>query len=201
MDRSFAFLPRQNRTAGPKEPDDPPVTVRKRLLSIVYDVGETVIYAIIIIALLFTFVVRLVGVHGDSMKNTLQTGDRLLLWTVGYTPQYGDIVVVDRYAQEPLIKRVIALEGDIIDIDPQTGKVTVNGSVLNEPYISTPTDVKEFQGPQTVPQGMVFVMGDNRLYSNDSRKAEIGFVEVSDIVGRAVFRVWPLNDMGSLLDR
>ncbi|MFR1435806.1 MAG: signal peptidase I [Acutalibacteraceae bacterium] len=106
--------------------------------------------------------------------------------------------MVDRYTQEPLIKRVIALEGDVIDIDPETHAVSVNGEVLDEPYIATQTDLKGFSGPQKVPEGMVFVMGDNRTYSKDSRTAEIGFVEISDIVGRAVFRIWPFGSAGAL---
>ena len=110
----------------------------------------------------------------------------------------GDIVVVDRYTQEPLIKRVIALEGDIIDIDPETHEVSVNGEVLDEPYVSTPTDLKDFSGPQEVPEGKVFVMGDNRTYSKDSRTDEIGFVDASDIVGRAIFRIWPFSRAGTL---
>ena len=176
----------------------PPKKETASLLGVCYDVVEVLVASLACIVLLFTFLIRVVGVEGDSMNNTLKTKDRLLLLVAGYTPERGDIVVVDRYTQEPLIKRVIALEGDVIDIDPETHAVSVNGEVLDEPYIATQTDLKDFSGPQKVPEGMVFVMGDNRTYSKDSRTAEIGFVEISDIVGRAVFRIWPFGSAGAL---
>lgn len=211
MDRSFGFLPKRKKGADGKASapakdrrphagggEDTPGSGVSRFVSLVYDIGDTAVFALICIVLLFTFLIRVVGVEGDSMNNTLKTQDRLLLLVAGYTPERGDIVVVDRYTQEPLIKRVIALEGDVIDIDPETHAVSVNGEVLDEPYISTQTDLKDFSGPQKVPEGMVFVMGDNRTYSKDSRTAEIGFVEASDIVGRAVFRIWPFGSAGAL---
>lgn len=214
MDRSFGFLPKREksvkadgRALGLSEDRGTGTDGARgenagngvsRFVSLVYDIGDTAVFALICIVLLFTFLVRVVGVEGDSMNNTLQTQDRLLLLVAGYTPERGDIVVVDRYTQEPLIKRVIALEGDIIDIDPETYEVSVNGEVLDEPYVSTPTDLKDFSGPQEVPEGKVFVMGDNRTYSKDSRTAEIGFVDASDIVGRAIFRIWPFSSAGML---
>lgn len=213
MDRSFGFLPKRkkninaedrtfglskNRSPRSDSGKDNPDGSVSRFVSLAYDIGDTAVFALICIVLLFTFLIRVVGVEGDSMNNTLKTQDRLLLLVAGYTPERGDIVVVDRYTQEPLIKRVIALEGDIIDIDPETHEVSVNGEVLDEPYISTQTDLKDFSGPQTVPEGMVFVMGDNRTYSKDSRTAEIGFVDASDIVGRAIFRIWPFGSAGAL---
>ena len=210
MDRSFGFLPKREKSVkadgralglsedrgtgtGGEQGENAGNGVSR-----VYDIGDTAVFALICIVVLFTFLVRVVGVEGDSMNNTLQTQDRLLLLVAGYTPERGDIVVVDRYTQEPLIKRVIALEGDIIDIDPETHEVSVNGEVLDEPYVSTPTDLKDFSGPQEVPEGKVFVMGDNRTYSKDSRTDEIGFVDASDVVGRAIFRIWPFSRAGTL---
>lgn len=118
MDRSFGFLPKRKKSADGKASvpakdrrphagggEDTPGSGVSRFVSLVYDIGDTAVFALVCIVLLFTFLIRVVGVEGDSMNNTLKTKDRLLLLVAGYTPERGDIVVVDRYTQEPLIKR------------------------------------------------------------------------------------------------
>lgn len=169
-----------------------------RRASAAYDWVEAAVFALVCVALVFTFLFRIVGVDGESMQNTLMDRDRLLVVSNFYTPQRGDIVVIKRQEEEPLVKRIIAVGGDTIDIDPETMLVSVNGEVLDEPYIDCPTPPMEFPGAMTVEEGYVFVMGDNRLNSHDSRYMDIGLVKEEDIMGKAVFRIWPLNSIGGL---
>ena len=160
---------------------------------------ESIVFALTVLVLVFTFVVRVAAVNGISMENTLQPGDRLLLQSVGYTPQRGDVVVTDDLIDygKPLVKRVIALGGDVVDIDFQTGAVTVNGETLKEPYIRELTLLDEGQTfPLTVPQGKLFLMGDNRCQSKDSRSPEIGCIDERDILGKAILRIFPLQKIG-----
>lgn len=166
--------------------------------SAVYEWVEAAIFALVCVVLVFTFLFRIVGVDGESMQNTLMDHDRLILTRLPYTPERGDIVVINRYTDEPLVKRVIAVEGDTIDIDPETLLVSINGTVLDEPYLDCLTPPGEFEGPLTVGEGQVFVMGDNRVNSHDSRSSDIGLVRVKDIMGKAVFRIWPLDSIGGL---
>ena len=166
----------------------------------VYEWVEAAIFALVCVVLVFTFLFRIVGVDGESMQTTLMDHDHLILTRLNYTPERGDIVVINRYTQEPLVKRVIAKGNDTLDIDAQTGEVLLNGKVLDEPYLDDfqRTDPMEFQGPITIPEGYVFVMGDNRLNSHDSRKRDISCVSEKDLMGKAVFRLWPFSHIGGL---
>ena len=160
---------------------------------------ESIVFALTVLVLVFTFVVRVAAVNGISMENTLQPGARLLLQSVGYTPQRGDVVVTDDLIDygKPLVKRVIALGGDVVDIDFQAGAVPVNGETLEEPYIRELTLLDEGQTfPLTVPQGKLFLMGDNRCQSKDSRSPEIGCIDERDILGKAILRIFPLQKIG-----
>lgn len=163
-----------------------------------YDWAEAAAFALICVVLVFTFMFRVVGVDGDSMMDTLYDKERLLMQSSFYTPDRGDIVVINQYADKPLIKRIIAVGGDTVYIDPQTYEVYVNGEKLDEPYVHYPTSPNDMTGPVTVPDGYVFVMGDHRTNSRDSRLEEIGFINEQDVVGRAVFRIWPLGRFGFL---
>ena len=130
------------------------------------------------------------------MVPTLQDGDRLLvlnsLWDDDY--QYGDIVVLrkDTFMEEPIVKRVIATEGQTVDIDFAAGSVYVDGELLEEDYINEPTYVEEgTEFPLTVPEGSIFVMGDNRNHSSDSRSSDLGTVDTRYVIGQAVFLLFP----------
>ena len=157
--------------------------------------------------ILFTFVFRIVGVEGVSMQPTLDggdnggMGDRVILTHMFYTPQPGDIVVVTKPGTNvenvPIIKRVIATEGQTVDIDFDSGAVTVDGKVLDEPYINEPTYTKgNVTFPVKVKEGCVFVLGDNRNHSLDSRFEQVGMVDNRYILGKAIFRILPINRMG-----
>ena len=133
------------------------------------------------------------------MMDTLYDGDRLLLVKAFYTPERGDIIVVNRDNNTPVIKRVIAVGGDTVEIDPQSFKVILNGEVLNEEsYIHYPTRPEGMTGQVTVPEGSVFVLGDHRDNSHDSRKSDLRFISEEDIVGKAVFRFYP--SIGGIYD-
>lgn len=168
----------------------------KKLLS-VYDWMGTLIVSIIILSLLLTYAFRIVGVHGDSMLPTLEDGDRLLLSAFDTDYRYGDIVVVDRYTEDPLIKRVIAKGGQTISIDEE-GNVVVDGCVLAEPYIMGETIPKDFVGERRIPEGYLFVMGDNRSISKDSRMREVDLISEKDVIGKALYRVWPMQSFGKV---
>lgn len=170
----------------------------KKRAAAAYEWTEAAIFALVCVVLVFTFLFRIVGVDGESMQNTLMDRDRLILTHNFYTPARGDIVVINRYTSEPLVKRIIALGGDTIDIDPDTQMVFINGEQIEEPYLDCKTPPMEFTGPYTIPAGYVFVMGDNRVNSHDSRSSDICAVKVKDIMGKAVFRIWPLPDIGGL---
>lgn len=165
----------------------------------IYDWMQSLVFALIICIIVFVFIFRIVDVSGDSMNPTLLNGDKLVVSDVFYKPKQGDIVIFrkDEYKAEALVKRVIATEGQTIEIDFDRGRVYVDGELLDEPYIAEPTrNQLDFQGPQTVPEGCVFVMGDNRNASSDSRKAEIGMVDERLIVGKVLLRVFPLDSIG-----
>ena len=130
------------------------------------------------------------------MEPTLWNGDRLLVLNsiLCGDYQYGDIVILrkDTFMLEPIVKRVIATEGQTVDIDFSAGTVYVDGEPLQEDYIAELTFLEEgTQFPLTVPEGSIFVLGDNRNHSSDSRKASLGTVDVRYVIGRAVFLAFP----------
>ncbi len=149
------------------------------------------------VLLVFSLLFRMVIVSGESMENTLLDGDWLLLLsnTFYLEPKQGDIVVAGKDSflnGEPIIKRVIATEGQTVDIDFALGIVSVDGKVLEETYTSTPTNIDEgIQFPITVEKGCVFVLGDNRNDSKDSRSPEIGQIDCREILGKAIFLLYP----------
>ena len=174
---------------------------KKKMIKEIYEWLEAVVFSLAIVVLLFTFVFRVVGVDGDSMLPTLVDGDRVILSNFFYKPERGDIVVTTQpnAVHKPLIKRIIALEGQEIDIDFKTGDVKVDGEVLDEKYINARTAASgDTAFPLTVPKGKVFVMGDNRNHSLDSRSSSIGLIDVRYLLGKTVFRIFPFGGFGGI---
>lgn len=179
------------------ERNEKPYDVRRDI----WEWVESIAISVTTLIFIFVFVFRIVGVDGGSMKETLHDQDRLVITSLFYTPAAGDIVVINQPNEfgKPIIKRIIALGGQTVDINFTTGAVMVDGKVLDEPYISTPTTVYEgVNFPLTVPEGKVFVMGDNRQGSTDSRSNMVGFIDTRYILGKAVFRIFPFNQIGLL---
>lgn len=159
---------------------------------------EALVFAVAALVLFFTFCARIVIVRGHSMEPTLHEGDRLLVQSTFYDLKLGDIVVVDGYINygKPLVKRVIAVGGDTVDIDADAGVVYVNGQALEEPYTAELTYTEgNMEYPLTVPEGQLFLMGDNRQHSEDSRFSSIGTVDERDILGKMLFRIYPLSSL------
>ena len=155
------------------------------------------IHVLAIFMFAYILLFRVVVVVGPSMYNTLVDGDRLVLISnVLYrNPKQGDVIVASKESfrdGECIIKRIIATEGQMVDIDFQAGIVYVDGVGLQEDYIYTKTTMEEGMGfPLTVPEGCIFVMGDNRNASMDSRNPQIGFIDEREILGKAVFLMMP----------
>ncbi len=169
----------------------------------VLEYAEMIITTIAVVMVLFTFVIRSAEVFGSSMYPTLEEGERILISKLFYEPKQGDIVVVPHpnmpEGEPAIIKRVIALEGQTVDIDFETGEVWVDGELLDEPYINEPTyDEQDFEGPLTVPKGEVFVLGDNRNASTDSRSDIFGTFDKDYILGRCIVRIAPFDKIGSV---
>ena len=162
---------------------------------------EAYVFAIVTLMLLFTFVGRVVQVDGNSMNNTLLNGEKLIITSFPYTPAHGDIVVTDSHTRygKVLIKRVIGCPGDTIDIDFDAGVVYRNGEALTEPYTAAPTYLHEgMEFPLTVPEGQLFLMGDNRNDSLDSRSPDIGLIDTRDVLGKVLWRLLPFSRMGAV---
>lgn len=172
---------------------------KKNILLYFHDLACLLCGMMLILLLCF----RAVIVEGDSMNSTLIDGDYLLLLNnIFYTdPQPGDIVVAAKESfrdGEPIIKRVIAIEGQVVDIDFDKGIVYVDGVALDEPYVYSPTTNSEgVRFPLTVEKGCVFVMGDNRSFSRDSRYPEIGQIDRRQLLGKAIFLLLPGTDGGT----
>lgn len=177
----------------------PELSFGERSRKEIYDWIHCLSIALIICVVIFAFFIRLIDVRGTSMNPTLNNGDKMLVSGLFYSPKAGDVVVFKKDEYDPeraLVKRVIATEGQVINIDFDEGIVYVDGEPIVEDYILEPTTNKlDFIGPQTVPDGCVFVMGDNRNASTDSRKKEIGMVDSRLILGRAYFVIYPLNQV------
>ncbi|MEG0765385.1 MAG: signal peptidase I [Pseudoflavonifractor sp.] len=162
---------------------------------------QALVMALVSLILVFTLIGRVVGVEGYSMEPTLHDEDMLLLQSLGYTPKQGDVVVLRKpFAgiTGPIVKRVIATGGQSVEIDYAAGTVTVDGVTLAEPYINEPMEEPGFQHQSSVlvPEGSIFVMGDNRNHSSDSRDLRLGLVDQRYVLGRAVMILLPFRDFG-----
>ena len=164
-----------------------------------YEWARSLVAAVLFITLVFTFAVRMMGVSGPSMIPTLQDGDRLIVINAALCGTYrvGDIVIArkESFDEKPIVKRVIATGGQTVDIDFDLGRVYVDGALLEEEYINDLTYLEEgTEFPLTVPEGSVFLMGDNRNHSSDSRDERLGPVDERLIIGKAVFLLFPGKD-------
>ena len=189
-------MSRKIRKLTPDEIEKQEIASRKNI----YDWIQCLASALIVCVVLFIFFIRVIDVKGTSMYPTLNNQDKMLVSDVFYKPKAGDIVVFKKDQYDPdkaLVKRVIATEGQEINIDFDKGIVYVDGEPLEEDYINELATTKlDFIGPQTVPEGCVFVMGDNRNMSTDSRKSEIGMVDNRLIIGKVYCVIFPLSSFG-----
>jgi signal peptidase I len=165
---------------------------------------ESLIPALIVIIIFFTFLFRVITVNGPSMLPNLHNGYKVLVACADNRPARGDIVVVDAKGvklNEVIVKRVIATEGQTVDIDFQTGTVYVNGTAIDESaYIKMGITKNQYDltFPQTVPAGHVFVLGDNRVVSDDSRSSDVGMIDQRYIIGKAEFIITPFSEFGKI---
>ena len=164
---------------------------------------QALVMALVILILTFTLVGRIIGVDGHSMEPTLHHKDMLILQSIGYEPKQGDVVVLTKAFGNitgPIVKRVIAVGGQTVDIDYDAGTVAVDGQVLDEPYILEPMQEPGWENITsiTVPEGSIFVMGDNRNNSTDSRSVDLGVVDNRYVLGKALWVVLPFSDFGAV---
>lgn len=181
------------------EEETPAESQESSPFSVVFDAVSILATATVIVAFAFIFCFRTVGISGSSMFPTLEDGNRIILSAFIKEPKSGEIVVTCQpspydYVESTLVKRVIATEGQTVDIDFDAGIVYVDGKALDEPYVNELThDSESFNGPITVPEDYVFVMGDNRNASTDSRDYRVGYIREDYIMGKALFRIKPLS--------
>lgn len=198
--------------------DDALIRYESDVFSIDYitDIAEWVIAVFLVILMAYTYVIGMIDVNGTSMNPTLAENDKLVMRKIDVSPENGDVVVIDNKGShlinsdgkivegkgldKSIVKRVIAKGGQTIDIDFESGTVKVDGKTLDEKYISEPTVRNElaFTYPLTVPEGYLFVMGDNRNLSMDSRHPDIGLVPEEDVLGEIILRVYPFGKFGGI---
>ncbi len=192
------------------ETENPEEEAPRRPGAELYEWLQLFLGCVVAAVVLFNCVARLTRVDGDSMDNTLQNGEIMLIWSLGYTPAQGDIVVLNKTPvllpgwTEPraIVKRVIATGGQTVDIDYSTGTVYVDARPLEEPYLPEEMYLPYYPTMQQthweVPEGSIFVMGDNRNHSTDSRDSQLGTIDTGYVLGKAVFALWPTGRFGAV---
>jgi len=196
---------------------------KKSLLDDIFDMIESVIFSVFIVVLIFTYLFRISTVDGISMEPTLHNEDKLIISVLGYTPKNEDVIIIDSEAlgeydpvkdkkvNKKIVKRVVAVAGQKVDINFETGKVSVDDKELPEQlfeaegvelkqhyFVNTLTtqNFGAFEYPITVPEGYIYVMGDNRNNSKDSKHYELGYVPETEVIGKVMFRIYPFNKIG-----
>lgn len=169
----------------------------KKVTDYMFDLTRTIIFVFAFMSVIFTFIMRDANVVGNSMLDTLHSDDKVLMTNFMYKPKCGDIVAInaENQIEKRIIKRVIATEGQTLVVDYSKNAVYVDGIQIDEPYVSSITrePSNPLQIPYVIPEGYIFVMGDNRIISLDSRDKSIGLVSVNDVIGKAQFIVYPFD--------
>lgn len=166
-----------------------------------FEILTYIVGALLLFVVVTTFVGKIIEVDGSSMYPTLEDKEKMVVSNLFFEPQQGDIVIFTKksFSDNPLVKRVIATEGQTVDISLESGQVSVNGEILNETYINEITSVlSDVEFPVTVPEGCIFVMGDNRNASTDSRASVIGMVDARCIIGKVYWIIYPFNKIGAV---
>ena len=178
------------------------ITRSKRISRAIYEWLDALVFALVAVVVLFTFVFKSYMVRGISMEPTLYDGYRVFVYSFMYTPSQGDIIVMDESLEigdYSIVKRVVAVENQTVDIDPDTGEITVDGVVFDTPISTSHTNnAGDMDFPGVVPEGYIFVMGDNREHSLDSRYQRIGFIDKRNIIGKAIYIISPVEKAGKL---
>ena len=214
----------ENKFKSAFEDDKPKSKSSKKFLAVspesgvagAYDWIRCVLFSVAIVVFCLTFIFRLVEVDGPSMNDTLYNKDKVIITDLFYTPHNGDVIVIAHGAHhpEPIIKRVIAHGGQTIRLDYDNETLYVDGVIMNEPYIKDgitfTLDSKNRgsnylplndDGSFVIPEGKLFVMGDNRQVSLDSRREDIGLIDRTDVIGKAQFVVFPFDHFGNVYDK
>ena len=186
-----------------KVSNNPPMVSAKGIKTL-YEWLEEIVIALTLVILVFTFLFRVVTVTGESMLPNFVEGQKLIVTNLGHSVEQGTVVVITNVLNEPIIKRVIATEGQTVDFDYETGVVYVDGEAVDETQFGLENGIttrpystlEAMVFPQTVPEGCVFVLGDNRSVSKDSRYTEVGMVDTRHILGEAVFTLYPFDRFG-----
>lgn len=170
-------------------------SVYEKASAYIYSLFSMILILMVCVFVLFTFFLRLVSVSGDSMIPNIYHGEKIVVSDFMYTPDYGDVVVIGRTTEtdNSIIKRVVGLPGDTVNINFETHMITVNGGVITEKYRTEGAISKrgDMTFPLNVPEGCVFVLGDNRNNSLDSRYTSVGFIKLDEITGKALFKLFP----------
>ncbi len=203
IEKTLAEIPERAREETEQEADpesEEPPKKKKKAIAILYDWLEEIIFAVVIVVVVFSFLFRVVTVQGTSMENTFSGGDKLIVSSFIYKIKPGDVIVAVDVLEDPIIKRVIATEGQEVYIDNETGSVYVDGEKLDESAY-TQNGITYARGggrlvfPAVVPENCVFVLGDNRIVSKDSRFEDVGMISYDHILGKAEFQVFPFSEI------